>query len=167
MLKDYQNTLKAEAYKRKGEFINLILNPRASSIESLIQECEAITYEDFVDMRKTWLHNITSEWQIQGHILEEDAVELVQHCEGIIKEYKADVDNKKNFVVLNSNTVNEFMISHSEPNNLNSTAVCYWQSTKSTEDLKAYALNSVLFSLLRHVAYNTLRTQEQLGYVVF
>ena len=167
IVKGYKNTLKSEAYNRKGEFINLLVNPKSTGIQTLIEESAKITYQEFTEMKKNWLNQVTTEWLICGHLLEQDAIELVQKCEEIIKPQKAEVWNDKSFILINKNTVNEYAINHPDENNLNSTAICYWQSDKKTEDLKLYALNSVLFTVLRHVSYNTLRTQEQLGYVVF
>ena len=167
LLKGYKNTLKSEAYNRKSEFINLLINPKSSGIRPLIEETEKMTYEDFNEMRKSWLNKITTEWQIWGHISEQDSSDIVKQWEEILSNQKDEVSNLHDFVLLNKNTVNNYSIPHPDEKNLNSTAICYWQSDKQTEELKYYALNSILFKLLSHVAYNTLRTQEQLGYVVF
>ena len=91
IVKGYKNTLKSEAYNRKGEFINLLVNPKSTGIQTLIEESANITYQEFTEMKKNWLNKVTTEWLICGHLLEQDAIELVQKCEEIIKPQKADV----------------------------------------------------------------------------
>ena len=87
-------------------------------------------------------------------------------CEETISIQKASVAKDREFILLKSSTVYEYSIPHPDPKNLNSTAICYVQSDKSTEDMKFWSLNSVMFSVLKHEAFNTLRTKEQLGYIV-
>jgi insulysin len=159
--------LKTEAYKRKGEFLFLLINPNRSEIPSLIEEWARFTYEDFYTMRREWLKAFKTEWQISGHLTEESALTLVTEWEELIKDKKEEIQTLKNYIKLNPHIVNEYSIVHPHEDNQNSTAVCYFQSDSDTEDLKSNALNSVLFAMLRQVAYNTLRTQEQLGYIVF
>ena len=69
-------------------------------------------------------------------------------------------------MLLKERSVFEYFIPHSSEENKNSTAICYFQSQRSTEDIKFYGLNFFLFIMMRHYAFQMLRTKEQLGYIV-
>ena len=52
---------------------------KSSGIYQLIKKSKQITYEQFCDNRQSWLSQVTSEWLITGHILEEQAIQLIQN----------------------------------------------------------------------------------------
>lgn len=82
----------------------------------------------------------------------------------MIKEKKFDVTYDFDYKKLEDHQTFEMM--HPDPAIKNSTAYCYFQTGKSENQFLDYASNALLFTLLKHPAFNTLRTQEQLGYIV-
>jgi len=123
LLKSYDNSLKSEAYRRKDEFLSLVINPNRCEISELMKECKDLTYKDYENMKRDWLKNVSTEWLVYGHLDEKSARDLVEDCEGYIKEQKSDVEIVRNYVMLKSGTINEYSISHPNDDNQNSTAV--------------------------------------------
>ena len=88
-----------------------------------MKECKDLTYKDYENVKRDWLKNVSTEWLVYGHLDEKSARDLVEDCEGYIKEQKSDVEIVRNYVMLKSGTINEYSISHPNDDNQNSTAV--------------------------------------------
>lgn len=155
----------SEVIYKKDDLIHKILNPIFIENSKLLDTFEGFTYEDYCKRKELWLRNFTTEWQIIGHITEENAKALVEECESSFAAYKKEVSHDIDLLVLSPSTVNEYCISH--PNNkiLNSTAMCYFQSDKPRTDFKAWGCNQLLFSMIQTRVHFVLRTKEQLGYI--
>lgn len=139
----------AEAYQKKMDYLYDILSPRSVDYPTLLKEMEQLSYEDFTEMKQDWLKAVKTDWQVYGHITQDDAVELVKDCESLITAQKSEIEDIRNYVLLGKKTVSEYFINHPSDENKNSTATCYFQGKGTTEDLKQYALNFFLFTMMR------------------
>ena len=120
---DYKSVLMTNAYRRFNEFLHFVVNPRATSTDLLLEELEKFTYDDYLELKTGWLKNIVTEWQVAGHISEEFAKEMIDKCESHLASFKTDLESDKQYVVLEPQTVNEYVVNHINDNELNSTAI--------------------------------------------
>ena len=85
--------------------------------------------------------------------------------ETFFKNLKSNVDFNFNYKLLEIGEL-DYSDDHPDPNCKNSTLYSYFQTGKDQDDFDAYARNHMLFTFLKHPCFNTLRTKEQLGYIV-
>ena len=126
-----------------------------------------MTFDDFTMMKKKWLKNLSLQWLIQGHLSQEDALKMVEITEQSLQSKmiaKEDCDMYR-LVKFQDKTVYNYDVLHKNPDNPNSCVVSYFEvSYRKDEERNAVA--RVMYKFLEEPFFNTLRTQEQLGYIV-
>jgi insulysin len=135
--------------------------------EELLESLQNLTFADFMEMKKRWLHNLDFIWLIEGHLTEADALKLVQITEDSIKFSRISFESVpfQRTLCLRERTVYNYKHVNADPNNPN----CYYRATFQYDkegDQLAWANFFVLMSLLKEPIFKQLRTVEQLGYVV-
>ena len=139
----------------------------------MIEVLESVTYEKFVAFKGAFMRNLRFEGLICGHIDESRAKNICDAINSSIEHFPLNSDDILQFrqmVKLPEKSVNNFEETNPLPAgenpqiNPNSAIQSYFQ-----EGEKTYAkagLLRVLFGLIKEPAFNQLRTNEQLGYIV-
>lgn len=70
-----------EPHERIGETIYDILNEGHMSSKTMTQILKELDFDAFMDLKKDWLKQLSAEWLIQGHIDEDECVQMVKLAE--------------------------------------------------------------------------------------
>ena len=120
-----------------------------------------MTFEHFIAMKERWLKNLHLVWLIQGHLTQEDAMDIVRMAEtslGHQKVHKDDIDFSR-MVCLRDRTVYQYENSNGNPTNPNSLCECRFAYRFDTnKDDQAVAM--ILVKFLEEPVFSTLRTKE-------
>ena len=163
----YQNQLKVEPYMLLDQHLHCITLNYNFSYEELLCALEnEISYEHFIKLKNDWLSNMKIEWLIMGHLTKQEAVRIVAESEIALK-YKRINDEHEPIIrmlQLKDNSVYDYERVNEDASNPNSAVLTSFQHEIRTYE--KWAINSVLFHLIKEPFFNKLRTQEQLGYIV-
>lgn len=168
VIRQLENEGKREPYQRlDGKTFECLLQSYSSPKEQLQALREELSFEKFMEMKDHWLKTLKTEWLIMGHLTEEEALKIVTESQNSLdyKPLNEDQMIASRLVQLPGRSVSEFEELNEDPKNPNSAVLCVLQFPK----LRTYedeAAISLLFHLMKEPFFNTLRTKEQLGYIV-
>ena len=126
-----------------------------------------MTFEKFLILKNQWLRNMHLTWLIQGHLSQESALSMASIAEEALNYQpvrKSDIDFSR-LVKLSDRTIYNFEQSNHSADNPNSACDVRF-AHQFDVDKDQYAVIKVLDAFLSEPTFNTLRTQEQLGYIV-
>ncbi|CAG9314179.1 unnamed protein product [Blepharisma stoltei] len=135
-----------------------------------------VTFQDILWFSKKWLKNVRFEWLILGCINAESALNMAQAVASIFEskrniQYISKEDYPINEIVTIPSVSTDKSLSNlvyskhiEDKTNKNSAVVAIWQI--GTEDPKAFAGMHIILKFLKEPCFTTLRTKEQLGYIV-
>lgn len=166
-LRTLRNYRLAEPSQLAGVYSLEVLCSDYPRLTQLINEFEAITYEQFLEMKKRWLRQMHLTWLVQGHLTQDEALNMVDIAEKALAYVpipKSEV-NFMRLVKLGDRSVYNFEEANVNEDNPNSCTESMWmyRFDKNVDD---WAVSRVLCSFMEEPTFNTLRTQEQLGYIV-
>eukprot|EP01022_Parablepharisma_sp_SALTPOND_P016358 TRINITY_DN2384_c0_g1_i1.p1 TRINITY_DN2384_c0_g1~~TRINITY_DN2384_c0_g1_i1.p1 ORF type:complete len:986 (+),score=115.66 TRINITY_DN2384_c0_g1_i1:102-3059(+) len=137
--------------------------------ETELKLLQNITFDNFIRYSKGWLQKAKLNWFIAGNIAEETAIQIATTAEKMLCATPL-LDKEKirpRIVEIPAHT--EYIVSESlsNKNETNSCLLSYFQYKPYIDsELRLYAMNHVVFNILREPAFDYLRTKSQLGYVV-
>ena len=62
---------------------NVLVNKSCTNLQ-LVEKCEKLTFDKFLDMKSKFLQNLEMIWLIQGHLTKEDALQMVETTENAL-----------------------------------------------------------------------------------
>lgn len=147
-----------------------------SPISAMQKILSKITLQDVIGFNKTWLARLRLEWLILGNMTAEEALAMTEACSKIFRErgtqfMPEDERTGLRHVIYPMKSVSEiksnlyfekYLFDDSQPD---SAVLCEWQFGHA--NLQAHAALLIIENYLKEPCFNTLRTQEQLGYLVF
>lgn len=128
-----------------------------------------ITLEDVMWFSNKWLRNVYFEWFVMGNLTLESLLSMTSGCTKTFVSLKSvSFLTPEEYLVLKTTEVPlgvlEFQSVLTDPANTNSAVISQWQVGAETVQLEC--LLNVLETYLEEPCFDTLRTKEQLGYVV-
>ena len=170
-LKKLKNFFLKESYEVSYEYMKKLLNTGLNDPKDLI-DCltnEEINLEDLINFKKNMFLDTNSIWLIQGNILKETALEIINSTNEI---FKINVNKKimksfyaKRMVELNPNINYTYRFLNPNKSEQDSSILSIYQLGNLLKEDKQYY--KILFSFLSDKFFDTLRTKETLGYIVF
>jgi insulysin len=147
-----------------------------STIASMRKILPKITLQDIIQFNKLWLANPRLEWLVTGNITAEETLEMTDNCAQIIKRRATDFMSEDDRTglrhlqyplqavqeIASRLFFEEYLVDSTQPD---SAVLCEWQYGHA--DLQEHAALLSIESYLKEPCFNVLRTQEQLGYLVF
>ena len=132
-----------------------ILGSYFSTEEMLKSLTEDLTFERFLDLKKTWLKNLKTEWLVMGHLTQQEALELVYESEKGMSFTPLDENHLPicRLVKLPSRSVHEMEEINEDPSNPNSAAMAMFQCPE-LKNFETEAAFKVLFHLLKEPFFN-------------
>ena len=127
-----------------------------------------ITFNDFIKFSKNIYNNLKYKWLIQGNLTKEEAINFIEYFN---QKFNINPIVKNNFQISLKNSINikkntNFIFIFFSPNleEKNSSIISFYQcEILSKKDLRYLNLISLI---LKEKFYNSLRTNQNLGYVV-
>ena len=170
-LKKKKNFFFKESYKVSKEYIKTLLTVPTIDPKDLIDYLtnSVITLEDLISFKNNMFLEVQSEWLIQGNLQKQNAIEIVQMTNEI---FNIDIKKKitksfyeKRIVQLKNN--NNYIYRFSNPNKeeKDSSIMSIYQCGQLFGEEKQYF--NLLYFFLSEKFYDTLRTKETLGYIVY
>ncbi|CAG9319174.1 unnamed protein product [Blepharisma stoltei] len=153
----------------------MLLKGHFSELDQL-KALQNVTFEDLLWFHSKWLKTVRFEWFVMGNFSQERTISMVESCTRVFEQaknccYIRKDDYPRLQVIEIPKTPFETSVSSLvypvyllDQTNNNSISVSLWQL--DAETLKSQAILSVLDTFIKEPCYDTLRTKEQLGYIV-
>lgn len=132
----------------------------SATLNEQIQALTSITIDDLITARETLLRESELTFLIHGNLLEAQASELAERIDQLIPQQGRGEALREVALLPNRDFLNTLRIDHND-----SAYLKMYQANDSS--LREHALFALLAEVINAPYYNELRTQEQLGYVVF
>ena len=170
-IKNLQNSFLKKSYKVCIEYMKLLITNSLFDTNDLINYLlnEEITFDDLIRFKKNMFSETKSIWLIQGNIKKETALDIVKSTNEI---FNLDITKKikksfyqKRTVQLKNNINYIFRFLHPNKTEHDSSITSIYQIDKLANEEKPYYKLLDLF--LSEKYYDSLRTKEALGYVVY
>ena len=90
------------------KFFNCIMVGGESDPYNQIQILDELTFDKFTGLKEKWLKNISFEWLIQGHLVEEKAIKIAESARNSINHrplLASDLPAPKGMLRIPNNTV--------------------------------------------------------------
>mmetsp|Transcript_12756 Transcript_12756/g.23758 ORF Transcript_12756/g.23758 Transcript_12756/m.23758 type:complete len:956 (-) Transcript_12756:38-2905(-) len=147
-----------------------------SPISSLRKILSTVKLSDINQFSKLWLSKPRLEWLVLGNITAEETLSMTKEVAEELKRKALEFMSEEEraglrhmmypllpVTEINSNTFyEEYLVDESQPD---SAVLCEWQLGHANDTEHAILL--IIENFLKEPCYNVLRTQEQLGYLVF
>lgn len=159
----YKNQKKAQPYQQAGEFLSSLLYTDAHLSEEKGKALESLTYEKFHDFASHYFDHSFVEGLICGNLTKKEAVEFSEKFLASAVKSPLSLENqlRKKVLVLEKNQ-GPFKVSRKIETIGNATLLALWQGPFSFENK---ATQVILATLLSDQFFNTLRSQQQTGYI--
>jgi len=130
---------------------------------------EGYTYKDFKEHQRSWLKSGRQCWYVTGNYDHESATKLVEDADKQLHLNPVKIEGLADLRTIAIEDGLSFLIEQplEDKTNENSCTVTYYEVGVQGDDLKQKLTNSIVMQLLSEPFFNELRTQQQLGYVVF
>ncbi|CAI4047324.1 hypothetical protein N7582_004052 [Saccharomyces uvarum] len=167
-IRHLKNLLYEVPYSQMSNYYNSLINERSWSTAEKLQVFEKLTFEQLNSFIPTIYEGVFFETLVHGNIKHEEAIEV----DSLIKSLIANnIDNLQ----VSNNRLRSYLLPKGksfryetdlkDPKNVNSCIQHVTQLDVYSEELSA--LSGLFAQLIHEPCFDTLRTKEQLGYVVF
>lgn len=175
LIKENENKRLQTPYQQAFDFADAILetDPGKSHPDVLVKALTKLTFKQVLEFHSEWLSSHRVEILIVGNLVEEQAVSIAKKVETILGSKKGatalPADRIPESRVINIKTGDTWIVEESlKPTNEgnkepNSCCLCIFQYEKATP--QTAVLLEVLQNYLSEPVFETLRTNEQLGYI--
>eukprot|EP01127_Copromyxa_protea_P008826 TRINITY_DN2034_c0_g1_i1.p1 TRINITY_DN2034_c0_g1~~TRINITY_DN2034_c0_g1_i1.p1 ORF type:complete len:979 (-),score=187.89 TRINITY_DN2034_c0_g1_i1:64-2946(-) len=162
------NFYKNQPYDHAAHFLHSCTVTPYWSTEEKLAALQDVTKEALEHFKGLVLERLFLNVFYHGNVLEQEAIDLVNRVEAIIKPkslLKSEITTKR---VVKLESGKEYILSEVEPNvdNENS-AITQWYQVGLVDDIVLDVQLSILSDLLKDRCFHQLRTQQQLGYIVW
>ena len=170
-LKKLKNSFLKRSYEVSVKYMKVLLTKGLIDKKDLIDYLSnnEITLEDIINFKKNMFKDTNSYWLIQGNLKKETALEIVNSTNEI---FKINVDKKvtksfyaKRVVQLNPNINYTYRFLHPNKSEPDSTISTVFQFGRLEKEEEQYF--NLLNSFLSEKFFDTLRTKETLGYIIY
>lgn len=177
LIKENENNKLKSPYQQAFNFSDAILetDPAKSHPDTIAKGLQKLTFKKLLDFHNDWLSTHRVEILIIGNLVEEQAVKIAKKVEEILASKKgssalpADRIPESRIINLQHNTTwifEEYLKPTKEGNKEpNSCCMCAFEYEKATPTTNM--ILEVLQNYLSEPVFETLRTNEQLGYIAF
>jgi insulysin len=176
-LRNKKNFFKNSPVSQASTFRSIAIHSGASETHpaEAVEILKSVTFKNFVDFHKEWLKTTRATWLVAGNISKEQSTRIGTTIESFLKQFHSASTVLPVYLVPEVRVVNigkeeewfyEFKIKAEDgpSKETNSAIVSYYQLSK--EVLRRRLLMNILANYLKEPCFNTLRTTEQLGYIV-
>lgn len=166
-----QNRLLAQPYEQAlAASADLLSANMHYTAEELYKAAREVSVEDIREFSLQWLKNIRCEWLFVGNISGDKAVDMSLKCIDILRTHRDItalhiVPTALPTIIPPQSCLCTLETDLSDPSNRNSCTLSLWQ--QGLETPLSHAALLLIDSILKEPCFSTLRTQKQLGYIVF
>ncbi|CCE61898.1 hypothetical protein TPHA_0B02260 [Tetrapisispora phaffii CBS 4417] len=167
-IQNLKNSLFEVPYSQMGTLYNTIMNESTWPIKEKLDVLEALTFDQFVSFVPSIYNEFYFDALVHGNIRYEEAMEANDLLKSLasFKILNLHVRNSRlRSYILPEGESYRYEIDMEDKDNLNSCIQHVVQLGLYTEELSA--LSGLFAQMIREPCFDTLRTKEQLGYVVF
>ena len=163
----YKNLNKAQSLQQLQKYLHKVLRKSFLSNPEIIEYLSQITLKDVQNfMNEKFFNNFELSILFVGNILPLEAEELAQKISNSFPDNTPHKFTRQNTSILNvTNEINSVLLKNNSNSDDENNAVINYYQIGQREDL-GYVKAMVLSTLLNSEAFNFLRTEKQLGYVV-
>ncbi|KZT27341.1 hypothetical protein NEOLEDRAFT_1176768 [Neolentinus lepideus HHB14362 ss-1] len=164
--RDWQNFFLGQSYGISDYFGKYLLTEKQWTLQEMLPEIATVTAEEVQAHTKQLLSEVNMRMLVTGNMTKEDAIGIAELAESILGSLPSPASS----VIERSLTLPEasnYVWSMPVPNPKEpNSALTYYLHIGDLTDDHLRVTSSLLAQILSEPAFNVLRTQEQLGYVV-
>jgi insulysin len=165
--KEYQNFSFAQPYQHAFYAADLCLETSKWSIEDKVMVLESVEYNDLIQFSRTLLSRFYLEILVHGNVTVAGAKEISSlMLDGLNPSSPTPQSIIPALRVVSLNDGVEYIHRMQEPNESNTNSCIEFLLQIGQLELKDVSVLALLHQLLKEPAFNELRTNEQLGYIV-
>ncbi|KAF9469217.1 Metalloenzyme, LuxS/M16 peptidase-like protein [Collybia nuda] len=164
--RDWENFYLGQSYSLSDYFGRYILTAQTWTVDERLAELSSVTPEEIQQHMKELLSQVHLKILVTGNIYKDEALKFADMAEeslGISPYSSVELNDRALLPPLASNVVYSAPIPN--PNQANS-ALTYYVHFGSITDKRLRVTSSLITQIMSEPAFNVLRTQEQLGYIV-
>jgi insulysin len=165
VLQHYQEFIYSHPYQHATYAADLCLEPSKFRIEDKISALQNISFDSFVEFSRALLSEINLEILVHGNVSQAEGVEIASTLLDGLKPNVPKVLPQQAVVKLESGY--EYILRLPEFNKANTNSALATLFQIGVTDIALNATLAFFHHLVKEPLFNELRTQEQLGYIVF
>ncbi|CAG7816471.1 unnamed protein product [Allacma fusca] len=157
-----------QPYSHATYHMTTLLREKRWTNEELLEAMKDVTLEKVISYAQEFVSKLKLEWLLFGNLTAQESLELVNKCQSFYEAIGSQPILASQAVLLREvelPTGSNYIFKSEHHSHLSSCVAVLFQA--GLQDTK----NNVIVELLEHIAhepcFNQLRTQEQLGYIVF
>jgi insulysin len=168
MRRDYKNFSREAPHSHARYFMMMATIEPRWGWEEKLPILETITQEDVEKFLPTMLRSVRCQWLIHGNMRSKDALALVEEVEKILAPSPMRVPFLPVQRAVKFKRGHTYIMHRQEFNEQESNSALYnWYQAGHQDDTKHAAVMDLMQEILSEPCYDTLRTKEQLGYIVW
>lgn len=170
ILRDLSSFKTEQPYRHASFFATLCKNLPGYLPTQVAAEVEGISLGELAEWARGIWKTGYAEALIQGNLLESDARNLIQSCENSFKFEKIPEPDRAQPALVQLPIVKGgygSIIRNPEPNPTEGNSAVYMHFQSVERDLETLVAMEMIGTLMEQPFYSSLRTQQQLGYIVF
>ena len=170
MQRDYANFYLGQSYMQAFGLLDPALVNSSYEKVVFLKELDAFGFADFLDVGRYWMKQGTLLTFANGNLSKEKALELSNLAKDVfaLKTQGLEHIAQIRSVQIKAHQLVRIQVELLNPEDENSASVLFFQDpTFEGTDIKTKMLNELLRDYLDEPTFNNLRTEQQLGYVVF
>ncbi|GAA6026785.1 hypothetical protein JCM8097_005860 [Rhodosporidiobolus ruineniae] len=167
LVRAYKNAKLNNPYQLADSQLRRLTRQTHWSYDERLEALQGLSPSDVEFHASALLSQLSIDSLVHGNFRREDAVGMLDEAEGILRSEVADPkeNDYHRALVLPEGSTTVYRPTVPSPENVNSAASVYYQVGPST-DHELLATLSLFAQLAKVPVFQTLRTQEQLGYIV-
>lgn len=168
LTRSFRNHAYTSPYQQVGSYTQWLTNDGGYIVEERLAEMSSVTLEDVRAFVPAMLSQFHIEALVHGNLYQEDAFKMTDLAERILKPGTLPVSQwpvRRSMLFPPGSDV-VYRQNLKDPSNVNH-CIEYFLSIGDIKDRERYAQLLLLAQMTDEPAFDQLRTQEQLGYVVF
>lgn len=158
-----------QPYSHASYYTGLAIESLQFTIEQMKEALESCSSAGVGKFLKQALHKSRGTAMIIGNIKEEDARSATAEINKVFAFETLEIDkqSRREITILEKKPNGGLLLKHQEPNSndANSAAIFYFQL--ASRDPSLYTYLNLLNEIVEQAFYNSLRTKQQLGYIVY
>jgi insulysin len=168
LMRTLRNFEWSDPYNQVSSYTRWLSQPRGWAMFELLEELPAITAADVRAWYPQLLRQMHIEMLVQGNLYKEDALHMTNLVERTLqpRRYSPDQWQPKRSLVLAPGSDHRWSRTLANPDNINH-CIDYVLQIGSPQDRPLRAKLLLMAQILNEPCFDTLRTKQQLGYVVW
>ena len=169
LLMDWKNHYYDQTYQQAFAYFDNVAVNTSYEVKTLREKLEQFAFEDFQRMHQEWLINGRQTWLVSGNMDHQESIDMVEEVSQVLSLKHLKIEDLADVRALAVQEGEALLLQQplEDASNDNSCVITYFEVGLKGQDIRKKLTHQVVMQYLSEPFFNDLRTQQQLGYVVF